>query len=294
MFVFLDESGRLDSYDDIKRPTIAAVLIPETSLSQATRELLHLKKDLCPPEVNPKEFELKSSKILRASSGAWKIELAERFFTQYLHSIPGLKVIAVVCRRPSRLLPKINDILPLHHIWLIKKVYNYMDSNFPEGEIATFIYDSQSADGQDERLSKAFTNFLYRHVEGQKFLKRIAPFPLFGNSSLICGIELADMIAGCLSRQADLYENRGSLGGRMNICLSRYTRYKKEIEKVQAEFQSNEGNEWAIQYVKEDLMERVLKHALSKHEDIDFDSIDLDFDFDDFDFDIKPEDIEKD
>jgi len=168
MFVFLDESGRLDSRDDINRPTISAVLIPESSLNEATRELLNLKKDLCPENVNPEEFELKSSKVLRPSAGNWKIELA---------------------------------------------------------------------------ISRAFTNFLYKHIKGQMFLKRIVPFPLFGNSSLICGIELADMIAGCLSCQADLYESEA----KNKMLLSRFTRYKEEIEKVQAEMPADTGN-YAIQY----------------------------------------------
>ena len=71
--------------------------------------------------------------------------------------------------------------------------------------------------------------------------------------------------------RATLYESEG----KNKMLLSRFTRYKEEIEKVQAEMPVETGD-YAIQYVKKDVMERVLSYTQHKDEDID----------------IKPEDIE--
>lgn len=265
MLVYLDESGKLDSKDDIKRPTIAGVLIPETSLDEATRHLQQLKRDLCPVD----DYELKANKLLRPSAGGWKIELAERFFSEYLHCIPGLQIIATVCRRPSERLPTNTKMLPLPHIWLMSKVYLYLQE-FDDKEMAIFVYDAQDGHGgdSDDRLCRLFTNFLYRHSRGQEYIKRIAPTPLFGKSSLVPGIELADMVAGCLARQADMYEegkHYNRLEGRKRILLSRYTRYKQHIEKRQANLPEGQ---YAIQYVGAEVMERVLEHAEGEEVDV--------------------------
>ncbi len=263
MFVFLDESGRLETEDSINRPTISAVLVPEASISEATKEIINLKREICPSEIDPFNYELKSSNLLRSSAGGWKIEIAEHFFNKFLHSIEGLKVIAVVCRRPSELLPKDIKVLPLHHCWILNKVFIHMEEYVQEEEYATFIYDTQGVE-TDENISREFTSFIYKHHKGQEYLKRVIPFPLFGNSSLICGIELADMIAGCLSRQADLHE---SCDPNKKIFLSRLTRYNEEIKKVQAEMPESENKEYSIKYVRENAMEKVLAHA--KQEEVE-------------------------
>ncbi len=276
MFVYLDESGRLDAEDTAKRPTIAGVIIPEKSLNDATSTLLNLKRELCPPFINPEMYELKANKILRPSAGGWKIELAERFFCDYFVSLEDVRVVAVVCRRPSKLLKSNSDILPLHHIWLLTKIFNYMQENKPD-EFASFVYDSQGNDA-DERLSREFTSYLYRHPQGQEFLRSITPTPLFVNSSLVPGIELADMIAGCLRHQADAYDEQNTSSPKKaysNWHLSRYTRYKRIIEQKQAELSPNQ---YSIQYASKDAMERVLAHAEGKPLD---------------NADVEPEDVKK-
>jgi len=257
VLVFLDESGRLDSSDDIDNPTIAGIIVPERSMEEVARQLLQFKQELCPANVDPENYELKSSKLLRHSAGAWKIEFAERFFTSYLTSIEDLKVVAVVARRPSKLLPAQNVLLPLHHRWIISKVSNYIETNCPS-DYAIFIYDSQGAES-DSCLSTQFTQFLFKHKEGQEYLSSIVPTPFFGESSLICGIELADMVAGCLSRHRDEYLNQNRDRA---PYFSRLNRYVKLIENKKAELsrKANDFEENAIRYVSERTMEKVLAH----------------------------------
>lgn len=260
MLVFLDESGRLDSKDDIENPTIAGVIVPEESMEDVARKLLLFKRELCPPNVDPERYELKSSKLLRHSAGGWKVELVERFFSTYLPSIEALKIVAVVARRPSKLLPPQNVLLPLHQRWILSKVSNFIDNNCPS-EYAIFVYDSQGSE-MDGCLSNQFTQFLYKHKEGQDYLRNIVPTPFFGESSLICGIELADMVAGCLSRHRDEYlrkdKNRAPY-------LSKLNRYVHVIESKKAELgsKSEKYDENAIRYVSEKTMEKVLAHLES-------------------------------
>lgn len=254
LFVFIDESGKFESLDDATRPTLAGVLIPPESLPDATRQLFNLKRDLLPPNVPVEQYELKANKVLRPSAGAKKIELTERFFGEYLTSIPDLAIIAVVGRRLQEKIVATGERLPLHHAWLMQKAFDYVSHNNIDGRIS-FVYDAQDPT-TDGKLSHAFTSFLFKHAVGKKYLERITPNPLFVSSALTPGIQIADLVAGVIRHQAEIYDGRPK--SEDAAFASRINRYMQCVRELQANLSSDNR---AIYYASGETMEKLRDHA---------------------------------
>lgn len=144
--------------------------------------------------------------------------------------------------------------LPLHHVWLMQKAFDYMVSNNISGRVS-FVYDAQDPT-KDSRLSHEFTSFLFRHPVGKKYLERITPNPFFVSSALMPGIQIADMVAGVIRHEAEIYD--GSTKSLNTVFASRINRYMQRIRELQANLSENNI---AIYYASEEAMQKLRAHA---------------------------------
>jgi hypothetical protein len=78
------------------------------------------------------------------------------------------------------------------HRFLVQRVHHHMNTAAPDG-IASLVCDEYGRN-QDAVLALGFANFLFKTSEGQKYTN-ILETPLFVNSSLCPGIQLADVFA---------------------------------------------------------------------------------------------------
>lgn len=161
----------------------------------------------------------------------------------------------MVTRRLAEEVVTTEERLPLHHIWLLEKLYDYVNQNGIEGRVS-FVYDSQNPK-EDSKLSYAFTSYLFKHPRGRQLLTRITPSPFFVNSTLMPGVQIADMVAGCIRHQAEIY-NKEHKKSDDTVFKSRIYRYMNHIRALEVNLS---GNNVAIYYASEEAMERLKEHA---------------------------------
>jgi hypothetical protein len=194
MLVFIDESGFPHPNDPIENPTLVAVCLSEAYHRTLNSQLYSLKRRLL---SNPEE-ELKATKLLRRRVFEEMPKLRE--FTESVFDLirtTDLAIFGMIMKRPSRPQNVPEGILPNQYVFLLERVNFHALAVAPEDDRAILIVDGQGSTGIPGGLASGISRFLFRHRMGMSWYK-ILDTPLFVDSKFTPGIQIADMIAGCL------------------------------------------------------------------------------------------------
>lgn len=135
-----------------------------------------------------------------------KKEFAETLF-EFLRDF-NLTVFAMVMERPSKPLYRGPDVLPRQHHWLLERVNRFMEEDHP-AHLAVVVFDGQDPNS-NKLLSDCFTSFMAKTKDGQS-MTYIVPSPLFADSSLTPGLQIADLFAYVLRENYEtIYSGKGT------------------------------------------------------------------------------------
>ncbi|HEX9976557.1 MAG TPA: DUF3800 domain-containing protein [Dehalococcoidales bacterium] len=195
MLVFIDESGHPHPGSDIRRPVLLALCMRESDSRSITSEIYRLKTNLL--GGGKENLEIKARELLDKATFRRipeKKELIEGVFDVIRRF--DLNIFATVMEKPDRVpYYRPPDMLPHQHRFLVIRV-NYCAEEKGPGEMALLIFDSQDTQN-DQSLGKAMARYLYGSQEGQS-LQRLIETPLFIDSTLATGMQLADLCAYCV------------------------------------------------------------------------------------------------
>ena len=220
MLVFVDESGIPHPNDETIKPVLAAVCLPESQYRKIDTKLFSMKQKFL---GNP-DRELKAKKLLRPyvfeNSAPYK-ELVESVFDM-IRETEGLVIYAYITEKHSRLPEFPEGHLPIQFRRLLERIHLHCVEHCDPQDMAIIIYDGDGRGGIKGGLSSAINAFLIRSKEGIG-MQRIITTPFFVNSTITPGIQLADLVAGCIR----LYEERDTnrkmdSSGTLSSAIFRY------------------------------------------------------------------------
>lgn len=198
MLVFIDESGHPRPTDSTKRPVLLAACIKETDIRQINRYIYKTKLDI----FEKSDVEIKATNLINKKTLTQKYSKNKEFVDKIMSIIPqfNVKIFAVIMEKPD-FNPYIKDgILPKQYFYMLKRIELFCQNhNYP---MSMVIFDEQDRN-EDKKISIAFNNFLYQSSLGKTF-EKILEVPLFANSQITNGIQLADLMAGIVRHY---YEN---------------------------------------------------------------------------------------
>lgn len=223
MLVYIDESGFPDLRDNTTNPVLAAVCIPEQAHRKLSREFYKIKSTFF---RNPNR-ELKATKLLSPNvfqNRPDDRELVERVFELIGES--GLAVFAAIMAHPKQRPDLPAGFIPNQYRFLLQRIHLYMSESIKPGDMAILIFDGDGTAGIKGGLGPGISNYLFRSLEGQSF-STILTSPLFVDSEITAGIQIADLIAGCI-RHVHVHERslqrREKADDSFESALTRYYR----------------------------------------------------------------------
>jgi len=165
-----------------------------------------------------------------------KREYAESLFA-WLRDF-DLKVFAMVMERPQHQPYEGPDFLNTQHRWLLERIDRFMEREHPD-QMAIPIFDGQDPTN-NERFSDCFSNFMARTRIGRS-MQHIVPSPLFVDSSLTPGIQIADVFAYVTRLN---YEQKLHLGAVSDPYLSAVRRYAAIVRDKTINYDRGNGQFW--------------------------------------------------
>lgn len=194
MLVFLDESGHPRPTDNTKRPVLLATCIREENVGRLARAMFAKRKALLSGfRLTDEEREGKAVHFLNRralSKGVAKREFAESMF-DYLREFE-LAVFAIVMERPDRMPYEGPGVIQTQYKWLFERIESFMEEKYPE-YMAIPVFDNLDP-GSTRKLADRFTRFMVRSDAGRA-MRQIVPTPLFVDSAVTHGIQIADWFA---------------------------------------------------------------------------------------------------
>jgi hypothetical protein len=209
MLVFIDESGHPRPTDSSTHPVILAVCIKESDMQRLTRALFAMRRNhLSGLTLSKEEQEGKGVAFLNRHSltkMTAKREYVESLF-EFLRDF-DLHVFGITMERPQKLPYEGAETLPCQYRWLLERIERFMENEHPD-HCALPIFDTRDP-VQNRVLSESFTGYMARNSEGRG-MRHIIPSPLFVDSSITPGIQIADLFAYVirLNEEHGLYQQR--------------------------------------------------------------------------------------
>lgn len=194
MLSFIDISGDFNARPE-KDPYIvaAAITVRQRSIGHLTREIHNLKRDI----LNNETLEIKSTSFLNRDTlnhpRKSKYNFIESIFNRCIDYYDCYYAAVVIKNEAVRkVFPR--DRLSKHYIYLLQRIQETAVRQHCDTVIAII-------DNSNRRIDKwaayGFNNYLYR-TDGGHSLDRILEVPVFADSEMTIGIQLADLVAGLL------------------------------------------------------------------------------------------------
>lgn len=190
MLAFIDESGSIHHKDANPISVLLSVCMAERVHRGVSRQLYSLEKIAF---GNERPKELKGANLINRRTFAripQKRDLIESVFT----AMSGLEitVFAIVIPRPTSPLNLPNGYLPKPHRFLLQRI-NALAENM--NQEAILVYDGNGMNVQGMNMSSCVSNYIFRVAEYNNILRRIVDTPLFVDSHVTPGIQIADLAA---------------------------------------------------------------------------------------------------
>jgi hypothetical protein len=172
-----------------------AVCIAERDAGRLSRAMYYYKRELLGEmHLRKKEEELKAVVFLdrrNITRCAPKRRFTDTLFDDVLARFP-LTVFGIVMERPHRTPVQDGRSLATQYRWLLERIEMHCEQTGPD-EYATVIFDDMDP-GSNAAFSSTFGAWMARTSAGRA-MKRIVPTPLFVDSCLTPGIQIADWFA---------------------------------------------------------------------------------------------------
>jgi len=202
VFSFIDISGDVRSKDNNYYVVAAAATINNEHISSLINKIHSLKRDCLDNET----LEIKSTEFVNKNtlenSNLRKHAFIERFIKEILIEF---KFSAVIMRNTPIEKYFNREILPAHYIFLMQRINKIAEIQKKQ---VLVIIDNE-ARCIDRWTAFAFNNYLFRSSGGKKLLN-IVEMPIFADSEMTQGLQVADIAAGIIKRYYDLQLNMGT------------------------------------------------------------------------------------
>jgi Protein of unknown function (DUF3800) len=149
-----------------------------------------------------------------------------------------LSVFAIVMERPDKELYEGPEFLQTHFRWLFERVDRFMEREHPN-HWAIPIFDGQDP-GSNKKFSRCFEAFMARSDAGRA-MRHIVPSPLFVDSAITPGIQVADLFAYAIREN---YENSLFEGVTSDPYFSALKRYANIVRSKTMNYESETGYVW--------------------------------------------------
>lgn len=218
MLAFIDESGSIHYHDSNPISVLLAVCMAERVHRGMSRQLYSSERMILGKERlrELKAVELINRRTFRRVSH--KRELVESVFNLMSHL--EIVVFAIIVPRPSQPLDLPEGHLPKPHRFLFQRINALADNMSQE---AVLIYDGNGMNIQGRNISRCVSSYIFKVAEYNNILRRIVDTPLFVDSCVTPGIQIADLAASVVRQ----YEQNG-LGNKIvegDDYLSAINRY---------------------------------------------------------------------
>ncbi|MBI4631884.1 MAG: DUF3800 domain-containing protein [Chloroflexi bacterium] len=236
MLAFIDESGSIHPKDSNPISILFAVCMPERVHRGVSRQLYSIEKLILGNEMMR---ELKAADLLNRRTFArieQKRELVERVFS-VLASLE-ITTFAIIVPRPTRPLKLPKDYLPKPHAFLLQRINALAEKTNQE---AVLVYDGNGMNVQGMNMASSISNYIFRVAEFNNVLRRVVDTPLFVDSKVTPGIQLADLAASVVRQ----YEQNRLINGvpKGDVYLSAIERYYQIVHgKTMDDLLNDKGN----------------------------------------------------
>ena len=202
MLIYVDESGTPHPKDESAWSVLAGVCVDEDETHRRLSRSIHAIKRRLLGEERSFKTEIKAKDHLRRTvieKSALYRELVESVFS-VIDNL-DLTIFAVAMPRPVRK-PVIDPLhLPPQYRFLLQRVDALMDQSHVNTGVkypgkAVMLFDGESPANRSG-LAARLSRFLFLSAEGQRF-QRVLDTPLFVDSRVTPGIQVADVVAGCI------------------------------------------------------------------------------------------------
>jgi hypothetical protein len=150
-----------------------------------------------------------------------------------------LKIFAMIMERPQGELYQHETFLQPQFRWLLERIDRFMEREHPQ-HFAIPIFDGQDP-RSNEKLSRCFTSFMARSRAGRA-MAHVVPSPLFVDSTLTPGIQIADMCAYVLriAYESNLFQDSSV----SNPYLATIKRFAAVVREKTVNYARDDGGTW--------------------------------------------------
>ena len=170
-----------------------------------------------------------------------KRELVERVF-RVINNLE-ITTFAIIVPRPTRPLNLPKDHLPKPHTYLLQRINALAEKTNQE---AVLVYDGSGMNVQGMNMASSISNYIFRVAEFHNILRRVVDTPLFVDSKVTPGIQLADLAASVVRQ----YEQSNLIDGlpQGDAYLSAIERYYQIAHgKTMDDLQNDKGTPLLLQ-----------------------------------------------
>jgi len=224
VLVFIDESGHPRPKDPTTRPVLLAACIKESDAGHLFRSLFALQRStLAGVVLNKDEQEGKAKEFMNRyaiTKHVAKRAYAEGFFDMV--NDLDLTVFGIVMEKPDKAPYEGPELLQCHHRYLFDRVERFMSEEHPN-HMALPIYDALDP-GSTRIFAAGFNSFMSKSNAGRA-MQHIVPSPLFVDSALTPGIQIADRFAYALRiYEENQLQRQGIVGDAYLATMKRYAK----------------------------------------------------------------------
>lgn len=224
MLVFIDESGHPRPGDPTRKPVLLAACIKEADAGHLFRSLFALQRTTLEGMTLTREEEEGKAKDFMnrhaITKHMQKRAYAEGFF-EMLNDV-DLTVFAMVMERPDRAPYEGPELLQCQHRYLLDRIERFMAEEHPN-HMALPIYDNLDPT-QTRIFAASFNSFMSKSNAGRA-MQHIVPSPLFVDSALTPGIQVADRFAYVLRLyEENQLQRQGIVGDAYLATIKRYAK----------------------------------------------------------------------
>ena len=235
MLAFIDESGSINPNDSNPISVLVSVCMPERAHRGLSRQLYRTERIILGSET---PTELKSVDLINRHTFSRipeKRELVESVFD----IIRNLEIIifGIVVPRPRQSLNLPDGYLPTPQKFLFQRINALAERMSQE---AVLVYDGNGMNVQGMNLASCVSNYIFRVAEPNNLLLRVVDTPLFVDSRVTPGIQIADFAASAIRQfEQNGIRNQIPAGDTYLSAISRYYQIisGKTVDDLKNEFQ---------------------------------------------------------
>ncbi len=235
MLAFIDESGSINPKDPNPISVLLTVCMPERVHRELSRQLYTIERVILGSE-SPKE--LKAVELINRRTFnkiPAKRELVEKVFE--LIGNLEITIFAIVVPRPRQPLNLPDGYLPSPQRFLFQRINALAEKMSQE---AILVYDGNGMNIQGMEMAACVSNYIFRVAEPHNLLLRVVDTPLFVDSRVTPGIQIADFAASAI-RQYEQNKLRDGIpaGNTYFSAIERYYQIikSKTTDELRNEFQ---------------------------------------------------------